>query len=686
MDEVEPAVEDIASALQPEHLELLIKLSKNVLGAPNEPKFRNLKLSNARIAAVFSDPPGQRGLQYLGWRPSELGDALVLDATADTTPLSKLLEVVEAGEPFTVTVMRGPLRNNLKLPFFARVAHVAYAAEQNDELGRMPRGRQLWLTGYPPRPVSDMSSSLRVLGVKALMLEDRWEQVVQDLRNLRVPFVQLRTALECPTLGRLALGDNLDFVTERFLAMLKGRTKEVAPTQEMLAARTCLRMIGRGQNLDTYVDRVAFCSEAAAAKLKRDRQPRQGGRHSFQGNAEIEALARAIGAVVDDEDEDEGEAPEARTLLMEVERSNIFKETVCQLQAVSSHDLRKLLEVRFKGEAAEDAGGLRREFFNEFGRSCAKPGGDKFWRLTPAGSLVPNAVRDLAALGIGEEEAAMVYRGCGRAFGLALTQSSRPPKQPLLLGLPLAHFFIRAVQADFPNTTTELQTELNEEQRADSPDFRGSARFLECPLAEVGLDGGQLTMPAPANCRGDSAASANSTGVQVVQVTDANKAEWLHQTLQNDLFEDTSKASENFRLGVCDAVGASHLLLLTAAELRGVWSGRGSVTDEDLVHWRSCTQVSPAVEKQAEWFFELLRGELRDARPRILKFATGSDRWPLDASGFTFVIEPRDGGDNALPSAMTCGNMLQLPRYSRSELVRDRLVQVIDLGSDLHLA
>jgi hypothetical protein len=112
----------------------------------------------------------------------------------------------------------------------------------------------------------------------------------------------------------------------------------------------------------------------------------------------------------------------------------------------------------------------------------------------------------------------------------------------------------------------------------------------------------------------------------------------------------------------------------------------------------SCLMLSEARKQQASWFFETLwSAEWRDSRPKVLKFTTGgsfghwriskvktesrikthkyhhktlvikherfsyvlnifeylscragSDRWPRDPKGFTFYVEPMDGGDSCL--------------------------------------
>ena len=69
----------------------------------------------------------------------------------------------------------------------------------------------------------------------------------------------------------------------------------------------------------------------------------------------------------------------------------------------------------------------------------------------------------------------------------------------------------------------------------------------------------------------------------------------------------------------------------------------------------------------------------------MLKFATGSGRWP-GPDGFNFCVEPMDGGDDVLPRAMTCGNMLQLPCYTSRSVLEANLQKACEWGDSMALA
>eukprot|EP00933_Yihiella_yeosuensis_P033400 TRINITY_DN27113_c0_g1_i1.p1 TRINITY_DN27113_c0_g1~~TRINITY_DN27113_c0_g1_i1.p1 ORF type:complete len:689 (-),score=157.58 TRINITY_DN27113_c0_g1_i1:336-2402(-) len=682
------AITSAAANWFPEQVELFRKLIQNVVNSPTDAKFRRLKLSNARIGALLQTDGTRTAFESLGWVLTAEGDALELPTTADLGIFAAALKATEpqgdevaGGAPWEVTVLRGPLRSKLQLTSAATIRGLNAAIEKCDALGKIPRARQKLLCGYPPKLVQEQRAdgslaTLEELNLKTVMLEDLWEELVGDLRACRATYRQLWEALRRPALATVALRDSKDFLLDRIKALLKERLTDV-PLEEVKAARSCFRLLSGTPPGDpaTAEERIKVCATCAKEAVDGGR-PRRVRPPPTGFLAEVLAQAEAEGMEIEDPD-DPGPPPKT---LITVDRNDVFGSTVLKVSEMPVEELRRPLEVQFAGEAAEDAGGLRREFFNEFGRACASA--DGLWQLTPAGNLAPAPDKVSARKIPDSQQRQAMFRGCGRVFGMALCQAALPPQQPLLLGLPLARSFVSLLQGDTAETLDELQAALNAEQKEGVPDFRGSRDMRQRSLDELGLTG-QLTFSTQLV---DGEIVDLEPDGRNVQVTDANKEAWLKSVLRYELIGGIEEAATAFRSGVADLAGASHLVLLSAKELQLAWSGQGEVTDKDLETWLKFTEVSASRKQQAEWLFEMLRtGDLRAARGKLLKFATGSDRWPVDPKGFKFVIEPMDGGDTALPCAMTCGNMLQLPSFSGPMQLRDKLLQALELGKDVQM-
>lgn len=68
-------------------------------------------------------------------------------------------------------------------------------------------------------------------------------------------------------------------------------------------------------------------------------------------------------------------------------------------------------------------------------------------------------------------------------------------------------------------------------------------------------------------------------------------------------------------------------------------------------------------------------------------FLTGSDRIPiLGMKSLKLVIQPTGGGEQYLPVAHTCFNLLDLPMYSSLQTLREKLLQAIDHNQGFNLA
>lgn len=68
-------------------------------------------------------------------------------------------------------------------------------------------------------------------------------------------------------------------------------------------------------------------------------------------------------------------------------------------------------------------------------------------------------------------------------------------------------------------------------------------------------------------------------------------------------------------------------------------------------------------------------------------FLTGSDRIPiLGMKSLKLVIQPTSGGEHYLPVAHTCFNLLDLPKYTSIETLREKLLQAIDHNQGFNLA
>jgi len=363
---------------------------------------------------------------------------------------------------------------------------------------------------------------------------------------------------------------------------------------------------------------------------------------------------------------------------LEVDRSCILGSVAPQVLSMSRAQLLRPVRVSYTGERGQDAGGLTRDFFSSFATAI----GDcepLLWEPTGRGSLQPVPASVAAAAPHGRHPCGLkmpdMYRACGRVFGLAVLHGCK-------LGRRLSRPFVRLLIGDELEDVESLQNELRHEAAEGAPDFRASPELLRRPLEELGLGGGALSFAWQVRGRPELPEVPLLEGGSRIPVNDENKAAWLRLLLRQELVEAARPAAEAFRAGLIDVFAGIGdtcplLCLLGADDLLELW-GKGGVCRQDVARWRAVARVSRVVERQAEWLWQVLEGDYNDElRGKVLQFSTGSSSMGREGLQ-AFVVEPADGSDERLPTAMTCGNMLQLPRYSCRAVLSERLRQAAE--------
>ena len=88
-------------------------------------------------------------------------------------------------------------------------------------------------------------------------------------------------------------------------------------------------------------------------------------------------------------------------------------------------------------------------------------------------------------------------------------------------------------------------------------------------------------------------------------------------------------------------------------------------------------------------FWEVVSHFSEEDKKKLLKFVTSCSRPPL--LGFKelypkFCIHSSGSGDEHLPTASTCMNMLKLPEYSSAETLSERLLYAISSNAGFELS
>jgi E3 ubiquitin-protein ligase HUWE1 len=111
------------------------------------------------------------------------------------------------------------------------------------------------------------------------------------------------------------------------------------------------------------------------------------------------------------------------------------------------------------------------------------------------------------------------------------------------------------------------------------------------------------------------------------------------------------------------------------------------VPDIDIDDWKNNTEYRgyQSSSPQIQWFWRAVRSFDQEERAKLLQFATGTSKVPLE--GFShlkgsgglqkFQLCKDFGSIKRLPSAHTCFNQVDLPVYENYEQLKERLYKAI---------
>lgn len=347
---------------------------------------------------------------------------------------------------------------------------------------------------------------------------------------------------------------------------------------------------------------------------------------------------------------------------IDVRRSHVLEDSLAQLGGhIEPARLPEHLNIAYIGEPALDAGGVLREWF---GMVCE----DLF--SSEMGLFTTTHAENLSywinpASGKNQENHLAYFRFAGRLFGKAILEGlvfEAHVALPLLkhfLGVPITF-------SDLEFLDEELHKHLSWMRDNDNVDAL-------CVTFCVQGDDGDMVELKP--------------GGTDIDVTDENKMEYLALMLRHRMLGSVADQLSAMLTGLYEVIPKSLLAVFDYQELDFFLCGLPTINAKD---WQSNTKVrhfcsesdSAGIEKEIQviwWFWEVVQSFSDEERARLLQYATGSTRVPVEgfkaltsASGFVhpFTLQLVQRGPppaGLCPRAHTCFNRIDLPLYESKE-------------------
>lgn len=370
-------------------------------------------------------------------------------------------------------------------------------------------------------------------------------------------------------------------------------------------------------------------------------------------------------------------------ILLKTTRDEAYTQSMAILSQLPTQRLRSPLQIHFDGESGVDAGGLLREWTTVVAQGLV---GRNQKNILENSSPTPSQV--FAKIGA-EDEAYHLCNGtdepveqavsnayaAGRFVGRALLGGN-------LLGFHLSLPLLKAI-VSAPLTFSDLEF-------FDLENFRSLSWLLNNDdVATLGLD--FTVSETVATVAGGTTSQKVATrdlvpGGANIEVTDANKVEFVSLKFRDIVFGRVKRMVYPFLKGVFEVVPADLLALFDPEELDYLISGSDEI---DVADWIRNTKYSEELygHNALRWFWELVEEMPTEYRRRLLQFATGSSRVPLGGfaaltsydgrvSPFTLQgISYRSSGGNIRSHA--CFNRLDLPLYWERSRMKSVLYAVL---------
>ncbi|WFD08500.1 HECT-type E3 ubiquitin transferase [Malassezia vespertilionis] len=347
---------------------------------------------------------------------------------------------------------------------------------------------------------------------------------------------------------------------------------------------------------------------------------------------------------------------------VKVRRTHIFEDSYAEIMRQQPNDLKKRLMIKFEGEDALDYGGVSREFFFLLSHEMFNP----FYCLFEYSAHDNYTLQINPHSGINPEHL-NYFKFIGRVLGLAIFHRRFLD----------AHFIV-----SFYKMILKKKILLSDMESVDADYYRSLQWMLDNPIDGVMEE----TFSAIEDKFGEMITVELKPGGEHIDVTDDNKREYVERMVEWRIMK---RVEEQFRAFISGFSELIPLDLINVFDERELELLMGGMSEIDVDDWKRFTDYRGFTEQDdvVQWFWQCVQKWPAEQRSRLLQFATGTSRIPVngfkDLQGSDgprrFTIE-KSGEVNHLPKSHTCFNRIDLPPYPSMEVLESKLVLAIEEG------
>ncbi|KAK6642602.1 hypothetical protein RUM43_004104 [Polyplax serrata] len=347
---------------------------------------------------------------------------------------------------------------------------------------------------------------------------------------------------------------------------------------------------------------------------------------------------------------------------IKVQRSNILEDSYRIISSINRVALLKTkLWIEFEGEVGLDYGGLAREWFFLLSKEMFNP----YYGLFEYSATDNYTLQINPLSGMCNEEHLNYFKFIGRIAGMAVYH-----------GKLLDAFFIRP----FYKMMLEKPIDLKDMESVDSEYYNSLLWIKENDPSEL-----ELTFSIDEDSLGMTSQRELKPGGANIAVTNENKDEYINLVIKWRFVSRVQEQMNAFLDGFSGLIPLAFIKIFDENELELLMCG---IQNIDVKDWKQNTLYKGDYHPNhivVQWFWRVVLTFNKEMRARLLQFATGTSRVPMN--GFKelygsngpqlFTIEKWGTPDN-YPRAHTCFNRIDLPPYESYQQLREKLIRAIE--------
>ncbi|KAG6377151.1 hypothetical protein JVT61DRAFT_1203 [Boletus reticuloceps] len=345
---------------------------------------------------------------------------------------------------------------------------------------------------------------------------------------------------------------------------------------------------------------------------------------------------------------------------LRLRRSRVLEDSFAAVMKMRGDDMKKRLVIRFEGEDGLDYGGVSREWFFLVSHEI----------FDPSYGLFQYSAHDNYTLQINwmsgiNPEHLTYFKFIGRIMGLAIFHRRF-----------LDAYFVLS----FYKTILGKKTSLSDLEAVDADLHRSLVWMLKNDITDV-LD---ETFSVTEDRFGEIIDVELKPNGAHIAVTEENKKEYVEAVVEYRTKTRIREQSTALLNGFRELIPSELIDVFDERELELLIGGMSEIDTDD---WISYTDYRgyEKTDQVIEWFWQCIRSWPTERKARLLQFATGTSRVPVngfkDLQGSDgprrFTID-KSGDPSQLPRSHTCFNRIELPPYEDYESLERKLTYAIE--------